>query len=302
MKTNTTITTTTSILLLNLCQVFAEPPLKLTADKKEAIVGEPIKIDGGLNAPPNGAWVRFKATLGRCDPEENKVGSTTTFTPTQDGTATITAELIGRDGKSLSLDPAKITLVVKPRGAPGANPPNLENVNDPGFLTDFSEAMGGMRGAFFDPGEAEAGVEVIANEAAGGRAGVLAVTYDVTNPDAFCGVWLKGKRFQELASFGKRWKTLSVMMRGDQERGFPKNFKIEVKSREFGWRICYLKNIRTDINGQWQTFEFPASKFTRVGAWDNDANEIAFTFENKVVDRDRRRGALYIDDVRLLER
>lgn len=291
-------------LLLACAPLTAAPVLKLRKPNPATVtVDKPLAIGGDLGPVPPGSAVEFKATMGeppvatgKFQPARNPNGASTTFTPEKAGSVTIRAQIVDSNRKLLAED--KITIVVHPaKPEPGAA------IGEPAagtLMTDFSLDTNVMKGAFFEPGEAWAEARVVKEQLPSIRDEILVGTYKVTNPGSFSGVWLKGTRLAPLSDLGKKWKAISIAMRGDAEKGFPRNLKIEVKAKGFGWKVCYLDTIRKQLTEEWQTFEFPVGKFTNLDVWASDEFEVVFTFENTVADK--RQGVIYVDDIRLLEK
>ncbi|MEQ1852757.1 MAG: hypothetical protein ABMA01_14345 [Chthoniobacteraceae bacterium] len=289
----------TAALLLACATVTAAPVLKLRKpNPATATVDKSLAIGGDLGPVPPGSAVEFRATMGeppvatgKLQPARNPNGASTTFTPDKAGSVTIRAEIVDRNRKLLAED--KFTILVNPaKPEPGVAAGTL--------LTDFSVNTNVMKGGFFDQGEAWADGKVVNEPLPSTHGEVLAAIYKVINPGSFSGVWLKGTRLAPLSDLGKKWKAISIAMRGDAEKGFPKNLKIEVKAKGFGWKVCYLDTIRKQLTEEWQTFEFPVGKFTNLDEWTSDEFEVVFTFENTVADK--RQGVIYVDDIRLLEK
>ena len=88
---------------------------------------------------------------------------------------------------------------------------------------------------------------------------------------------------------------MSMLIKGDRERGYTSKFKIEMKNDK-GERAVYLVK---DITGDWQKIVIPMQELKALGSisdW-SKMKEIVFTFDDMTADV--RLGAIYVDDIML---
>ncbi len=113
----------------------------------------------------------------------------------------------------------------------------------------------------------------------------LKVDYDVESPNpAYNGFWMKLNNLD-----ASQYKTMSFFVKGDSEKGFTSQFKIELKNKnEVG------KYMVTGVTDQWQKISIPLDKFRGL----NDRTgltEFVVVFDD--INATEKYGAIYIDDV-----
>ncbi|MDP8263610.1 MAG: carbohydrate binding domain-containing protein [Candidatus Ancaeobacter aquaticus] len=109
--------------------------------------------------------------------------------------------------------------------------------------------------------------------------------YDVESPNpAYNGFWMKLNNLD-----GRKHKYLVMYVKGDTEKGFTSQFKVELKNKnEVG------KYLVTGINDSWQKIKIPIKKFR--GLTDFSAlTEVIVVFDD--INSTERYGALNIDDI-----
>ncbi len=115
----------------------------------------------------------------------------------------------------------------------------------------------------------------------------LKVDYDVESPNpAYNGFWMKLNNLD-----ATQYKTLSFYAKGDSEKGFTSQFKVELKNKnEVG------KYMVTGLTDQWQKISIPLDKFRGL----NDKTgltEFVVVFDD--INATEKYGAIYIDDLTL---
>lgn len=113
----------------------------------------------------------------------------------------------------------------------------------------------------------------------------LKVDYDVESPNpAYNGFWMKLNNLD-----ASKYKTLSFYAKGDSEKGFTSQFKVELKNKnEVG------KYMVTGLTDQWQKISIPLDKFRGL----NDKTgltEFVIVFDD--INATEKYGALYVDDI-----
>ncbi len=114
----------------------------------------------------------------------------------------------------------------------------------------------------------------------------LKIDYDVDSPNtAYNGIWFKLGNI-DLSGY----KYLALWVKGDEKKGFTKNFKIELKNAVGRRGTYYL----TDIDKEWKQFVIPLEKFRGMTKFDN-MEELVLVFEDWKVSA--KEGTLYVDDI-----
>ncbi len=88
------------------------------------------------------------------------------------------------------------------------------------------------------------------------------------------------------------YKTLSFYVKGDEERGFTKIFKIELKNAKREVGAFYVKNA----SDKWQEIVVPLNEFRGLSDL-SSLREFTIVFEDRLATK--KEGAIYIDDVYL---
>lgn len=120
---------------------------------------------------------------------------------------------------------------------------------------------------------------------------VIKITYDVaTTGPAFNGVYIKLNRM-DLTPY----KKMSILIKGDPDKGFTTKFKIELKNKR-GQRATYVLN---GISDSWQQMNIPLEEFKAAGSLRDlsGMSEMDITFDDMTVDN--KEGILYIDEIKL---
>lgn len=113
----------------------------------------------------------------------------------------------------------------------------------------------------------------------------LELDYDVDSPNpAYNGFWtkLEGEDFTP-------YDTLNIYIKGDEAKGFTKRIKIELK--DFQSSSPFILN---GITSEWQKFQIPFEKFTRIKDW-SSMNEFVIVFDD--VHSSPKVGTIYIDQI-----
>ncbi len=113
----------------------------------------------------------------------------------------------------------------------------------------------------------------------------LQLEYDVDSPNpAYNGFWtkLEGEDFS-------KYDTLNIYIKGDTNAGFTKRLKIELK--DFQSASPFILNGITD---EWQKFQIPFEKFTRVKDW-SSMNELVLVFDD--INTSPKVGTIYVDQI-----
>ncbi len=118
---------------------------------------------------------------------------------------------------------------------------------------------------------------------------VLKISYRVASSmPAFNGIYIKLDS-ADLSPYDE----MSMLIKGDRERGYTSKFKIEMKNDK-GERVVYLVK---DITGDWQKLVIPMKELKALGSisdW-TKMKEIVFTFDD--ITADVRMGTIYVDDI-----
>ena len=136
-------------------------------------------------------------------------------------------------------------------------------------------------------------IEVVTSKDVLGKVGVethvLKISYSVASSmPAFNGIYIKLNN-ADLSSYDE----MSMLIKGDSERGFTTQFKIEMKNDK-GERVVYLVK---DITLGWQKIIIPMQELKALGSisdW-SKMKELVFTFDD--ITADVRQGAIYVDDI-----
>ena len=136
-------------------------------------------------------------------------------------------------------------------------------------------------------------IDTISSKEVMGKEGVethvLQISYSVSSRlPAFNGVYIKLNN-TDLTSYDE----MSILVKGDHEKGFTTKFKIELKNIK-GERVVYLVKGITD---QWQKLIISMEELRALGSvsdW-SKMKEIVFTFDD--ITADNKRGVLYVDDI-----
>ena len=136
-------------------------------------------------------------------------------------------------------------------------------------------------------------IDIIPSKEVVGKEGVethvLKISYSVASRlPAFNGVYIKLSD-TDLTSYDE----MSLLVKGDHEKGFTTKFKIEMKNIKGERAVYEIKGI-TD---QWQKLIVPMQELKALGSvsdW-SKMKEIVFTFDD--ITADNKRGVLYVDDI-----
>ena len=147
----------------------------------------------------------------------------------------------------------------------------------------------------YNPGDPNQGctIDIVPSKEVMGKEGVethvLKISYSVASPlPAFNGVYIKLSN-GDLTSYDE----MSMLVKGDREKGFTTKFKVELKNIK-GERAVYLVKGITD---QWQKLVIPMEELkvlASISDW-TKMKEIIFTFDD--ITADKRQGVLYVDDI-----
>ncbi|OGW85065.1 MAG: hypothetical protein A3C35_04410 [Omnitrophica bacterium RIFCSPHIGHO2_02_FULL_46_11] len=126
-----------------------------------------------------------------------------------------------------------------------------------------------------------------AEDALGDKAGYsLRLDYDVDSPNpAYNGFWMKLNDLDATA-----YNTVNFYMKGDDEAGYTKRVKIELKDSS-KQPSPYIVAGLTD---QWQKFSIPFDKFKRVQNW-NALSEFVVVFDD--INSNPKSGTIFLDHV-----
>jgi len=113
----------------------------------------------------------------------------------------------------------------------------------------------------------------------------LKLSYDVDSPNpAYNGFWTKLQN-QDL----KDYKELVFFVKGDEEKGFTRRFKVELKNpTQVGSFLV------TGVTREWQKVIIPFQKFKRITDW-SQMTEFVVVFDD--LTSNPKEGVIYIDDV-----
>jgi len=169
----------------------------------------------------------------------------------------------------------------------------IVRATDPALLADFN--LTGHRtnaglpfGAWdSDPGDATQSCRIRLE--AGTRVGDdgygLMIEYDVESPNpAYNGFWMKLPDVP-LA----RYETLSLMVKGEAERGFTRRLWLELKDRD---RVARF--LLEGITSEWTPMRIPLREFTGIRNI-RTANELVLVFDDETVTT--KVGTLYLDNI-----
>ncbi len=112
------------------------------------------------------------------------------------------------------------------------------------------------------------------------------IVYDVASPEsAYNGFWmdLRGLDATEYNNF-------NFWIKGDNQRGFTKVFKIELKNTKDEVGKIHI----TGITDQWQKVSIPLSEFKQLSDF-SSLREFVIVFEDRIATA--KEGAIYIDDM-----
>ena len=113
----------------------------------------------------------------------------------------------------------------------------------------------------------------------------LKLTYDVDSPEpAYNGFWTKLQN-QDLKSY----KELVFFVKGDEEKGFTKRFKVELKNpTQVGSFLV------SGLTSEWQKVIVPLNKFKRITDW-SKMTEFVVVFDD--LTSNPKEGIIYFDDI-----
>jgi len=113
----------------------------------------------------------------------------------------------------------------------------------------------------------------------------LKLTYDVDSPEpAYNGFWTKLQN-QDL----KAYKELVFFVKGDEEKGFTRRFKVELKNP-----AQVSSFLVSGITGEWQKVVVPLNKFKRITDW-SKMTEFVVVFDD--LTSNPKEGIIYFDDI-----
>lgn len=110
--------------------------------------------------------------------------------------------------------------------------------------------------------------------------------YDVDSPNpAYNGFWMKlgGEDARD-------FNTLTFYVKGDEEKGFTKRIKVELKDQS-GKPSPY---VVANVTGEWQKVSVPFEKFRRITDWSR-MNEFVVVFDD--MNSRPKSGSIYIDHI-----
>lgn len=113
----------------------------------------------------------------------------------------------------------------------------------------------------------------------------LKLTYDVDSPNpAYNGFWTKLQN-QDL----KAYKELVFFVKGDEEKGFTRRFKVELKNP-----TQVSSFLVSGITSEWQKVVVPLKKFKRITDW-SKMTEFVIVFDD--LTSNPKEGIIYFDDI-----
>lgn len=116
----------------------------------------------------------------------------------------------------------------------------------------------------------------------------LRFDYDVDSPNpAYNGYWMKLDGLD-----ASQYNTLNFYVKGDNEKGFTKRLKIEVKDATNKPSSFILSGI----TGEWQKFSIPFEKFRGIQDW-SGLNEFVVVFDD--INTSPKVGSILLDQVSL---
>jgi len=113
----------------------------------------------------------------------------------------------------------------------------------------------------------------------------LQMDYDVDSPNpAYNGFWtkLEGEDFS-------KYDTMNIYIKGDAAAGYTKRVKLELKDYQSSSPF-----ILNGISDEWQKFQIPFEKFTRIKDW-SSMNEFVIVVDD--VNTSPKVGTIYIDQI-----
>jgi len=120
---------------------------------------------------------------------------------------------------------------------------------------------------------------------------ILKITYDVaTTGPAFNGIYIK-LNGMDLSAYDE----ISMLIKGDAEKGFTTKFKVELKNEKGERKTYLLKGITSD----WQKITIPLDRLkgpVSIIDWSR-MSKMSITFDDMTVDS--KEGVLYIDEIKL---
>ena len=124
----------------------------------------------------------------------------------------------------------------------------------------------------------------------GGRGYSLRLDYDVDSASsAFNGVW-----FDLGGADLSQYKQLVLWAKGDKEKGYTEDFKLEVQSSRGNKGAYYI----TGLSDDWQEYIIDLDQFVGISEWSN-IRKLVVVFEDwKAAQKE---GAVYIDDIYFTE-
>lgn len=178
--------------------------------------------------------------------------------------------------------------------SPPASAKDLMIANfESGDVSDMGTRIGTWSSNTFDTSQGTT-IEIIPLYGVMGKASqeshVIKITYDVaTTGSAFNGVYVK-LNDMDLTPY----KEISMLIKGDPNKGFTAKFKIELKNRRGRRAACVLNGV-TD---SWQKLSIPLQEFKAAGSLGGlgGMSEMYITFDDMTVDS--KEGTLYIDDIK----
>lgn len=155
---------------------------------------------------------------------------------------------------------------------------------------DKPNNLGGDFGAWDkDPNDESQGCQMsfAEDDALGNKAGYsVRLDYDVDSPNpAYNGYWMKVNGADVTP-----YNTLTFYIRGDEEAGFTKRVKVELKDKS-NKPSAYIVSGLTD---KWQKVSIPLNKFRRIEDW-KSMNELVFVFDD--INSNPKAGSLFVDQI-----
>jgi hypothetical protein len=123
----------------------------------------------------------------------------------------------------------------------------------------------------------------------------LRLEYCVNSPlDAITGFWTRLGGFD-----ASGYDHLEFWVRGDEKKGFPKTFKVQLKKYEKRPGSTHEETLEAsyivkDVTGNWQKVSIPLNVMNGILDW-RDLQEFVIAFEKRRVDRPE--GVVYFDDI-----
>ena len=114
----------------------------------------------------------------------------------------------------------------------------------------------------------------------------IRLDYDVDSPNpAYNGFWMKLNNLDATA-----YNTLNFYIKGDDQAGFTKRVKIELKDST----KQPSQYIIAGLTGEWQKFSIPFEKFRRIQNWDA-LSEFVVVFDD--INSNPKAGTIFVDHV-----